>query len=144
METIRALQGPARPRAFGRTIGRLLAAVATALVITACSGSGADIDTNPAAEARAGDLEIQVRNNLVPAQTVTVTFHATAATERLLGSVQTDQVQTFSVRDDHAQPPFHLVAEGSGGLRVISRAIDAAGASRIEWTLETNLVQIDY
>jgi len=66
-----------------------------------------------------------------------------APSERRSGAGPVRGPDSFAVDQRHALPPYHLVAEPSGGGRVVSRPIDVATVSRITWSLATNFVRVD-
>lgn len=124
----------------------MLATLATTLlVVAACSSRPSEVGTagDSAASDATRTIAFTVDNDLIPARSIIVTFHANGAREQLLGSVPASETRTFTIENRHAIPPYHLVAEPSGGSDIVSRRIDASTANAVSWSLATNEIRID-
>ena len=122
----------------------IVATLAMAVAL-GCSSREAGVETDPGADAPDPEetIQIEVENDLLPPQSVIVTFHATGQVERLLGTVLANRTETFTVDNRFALPPYFLVAETSGGPDLVSREIDATTAGTIRWSLGTNQIVIE-
>jgi len=91
---------------------------------------------------RGADQQIVVHltNNLAPPSDVTVYAVAQDGSRRLLGDVPPNKDRVLKVPTDiHTGSTFRIVAERTGGRRIVSQPITATSAlSMIDWDLQTN------
>jgi len=120
-----------------------LTAIAAAFVWAACASGGteADVSANGAAEAE-GAVTVEVENNLTPSTSVTVLVSDPTEVERVLGSVETGQTETFALDTSNLTAGYRLVAEASDGSTIESDPVDALGAAAVTWDLEQNVLRV--
>lgn len=122
--------------------GTRVATVAAALLWAACASGGtrAEVGTNENAMER--DVTIEVQNNLTPSTSVTVLVDDPTENQRLLGSVNTDRTETFSLDTSTLTAGYRLIAQAADGTTIRSNPVDALGSATVTWDLEQNLLRV--
>jgi hypothetical protein len=130
----RNLANGARPSG---TLRRSVAGAALALLSATAMGACASAHSHRGADQQ---IVVHLTNNLAPPSDVTVYAVTQDGTRRLLGDVPPNKDRVLKVPTD-IQPgaTFRIVAERTGGRRVVSQPITSTSAlSMIDWDLQTN------
>ncbi|MDX1393126.1 MAG: hypothetical protein R3195_02000 [Gemmatimonadota bacterium] len=92
------------------------------------------------AEAAENVLIVEIRNNLIPVTTVTAYVQQLGGRPRILGTVQANQTETYTVPGREVASGYTLIAEGEGREAIRSRRINEGAGYKTSWNLATNII----
>ncbi len=118
-------------------------AIASAILVTACGGATPE-PQNPSmtlGDAAASSVVIEIRNNWIPATTVTAFVEPLGSRRRLLGTVQSNATETFVVAARDVSAGFRLIAQRRAGEELESVRINETAGWKHSWNLATNIVR---
>lgn len=117
--------------------GVLLVLATVALPLLAACAAGAA----PDGPMVGGNVGVEVRNDLVPARSLTVRLVSSRGRRVLLGSVAPGQTEVLHVREPNYNGSFRLIAEMSGGGEVASNVFSLEANGRLIWQVRANIVR---
>lgn len=120
-------------------------ALAGAMLGAGCGGGAQSASSTERALAEAAEntLVVEIRNNWIPATTVTAFVKPFAGRRRLLGTVLSNETQTFTVPGRDVAGGYTLIAERRAGVEIESRRINEGGGYKTFWNLATNIVRTE-
>jgi len=124
-----------------RVKARLVRGVALAVLplLAACAAGGAPGSGRQ--QSRRPEVQLEVRNNLVPARSVTVRAVSAIGSRSLLGAVSPGQTAVLDYEQPGFQGRYFFLAEVDGGATVRSTPVMLADGTRLVWTLQTNTLR---
>ena len=130
---------------FRKTIQTLV--LAGLLAVTGCaSGSGGAEPSGDLTIAERLDsrVAIQVRNDLIPRTAVILKVRAPGRPVKALGTILSDQTQTFVLETRHIAAGYVLIAERPGRRPdMVTRRISVISRAKITWDLGVDIVRIE-
>lgn len=119
---------------------RYYAVLLMPLLLLAACASGNRGESVPQGTAVQGDLNINIRNNLIPPGAVYVYLVPNGGIERDLGTVMSGN-RTVQYRGMPLKGTYQLVAR-TGSRTIASPILVLTNVREIEWDLERNFLQI--
>lgn len=121
---------------------RLVRGVTLAVLplLAACAAGGAP---GSGKRPRQPEIRLEVRNNLVPARSVTIRAVSAVGSRALLGAVSPGQTTVLEYTQPGFQGQYHFLAEVDGGATIRSTPMILADGVRLVWTLQTNALRED-
>ena len=119
-----------------------LAGLATALLVgvSGCASGGAGMEGEP--EASEDQVAVEIRNDLVPGETVVVWMVPETGSRRRLGSLSPNARQTFRYRPTARGMDYQLVAELSGGGEERSQRFTLTGVNTVRWQVSSPTISV--
>ncbi|MBW3654948.1 MAG: hypothetical protein KY444_02500 [Gemmatimonadetes bacterium] len=87
------------------------------------------------------EVQLEVRNDLVPPRGVTVRAVSAAGARTLLGAVSAGQTARLEYEQPGFQGQYYFLAEVDGGATVRSTRINLADGARLVWSLQNNTLR---
>ncbi|MGH7574311.1 MAG: hypothetical protein ACREM1_04165 [Longimicrobiales bacterium] len=124
---------------FGRG---LFAVLSISMVACASGGSGGGGEPDAAAgaagaEAATNEITIEVQNDVVPGAAVVLWIVPETGSRRRLGSIESNDQQSFRYTPTARDMDHHLVAEKSGGGEESSNRFSLVGVSGLSWQISS-------
>jgi len=114
------------------------AALAVLPLLAACAAGGASRSgRNPPRP----EIQLEVRNNLVPARSVTIRAVSAVGSRSLLGAVSPGQTTVVEYEQPAFQGQYYFLAEVDGGATIRSTPVMLSDGTRLVWTLQTNALR---
>jgi hypothetical protein len=115
--------------------GLVLVALVLLALVTGCATGGG-------MEGGAGEVLVQVENNLTPSTSLTVwAVRLPSGSRQLLGTVAPRR--TALLRFDPASGgQYRLVARPTAGNEIVSNPVNLTGAAQLRWDLRANLASV--
>ena len=124
-----------------RSTRRQFLVIAGLVVLGGCAsgGGGSDPDT-PIGEAAEGRVAVEIRNNWIPATTITAYHRSPGRQRRILGQVLSNATETFVIETRNLVAGFVLIAEKREGEQLVSNPIRTVTRAKLTWNMGSNTV----
>jgi hypothetical protein len=110
-----------------------LTAPAALLLLAACAAGG---------RARAGAVEVEVRNDMLPRADLTVRVVSDGGFRQLLGGVAPGATRTLRFQEPLYTGRYRLVGQRADGTEVTSLPFSLFAGARVTWTVRENRLSV--